>query len=79
MSIYLCYSEHVCVCVEEGGVSCHACFNPHTFSYIQEKQEMKQRTPVVRAVGGVFMNIVGYTKSTERKSFILIPLKHTLC
>lgn len=24
------------------------------------------------------MNIAGYTKSTERKSFILIPLKHSL-
>lgn len=75
---------HVSLRVEDGGLALlthsaarfffepFACFSTSNTSW---RQSSGRR--VMIAIGGVFMNIVDYNESIERKSFLLIPLKHS--
>ena len=80
------YCKLVCVCVWGGGggtvppTRSAVCLSSCTFHFSQVSTKAGDKTVRWRWLFfcDVVVNIAGYTKSTERKSFILIPLKHSL-
>ena len=82
VNVHLCVCVCVCVCVcaEEGVLyHCHirtACYSSTSFYSYNKAGDKAPGVGI--ALGSVFMNIIGYTKRTERKSCILIPWKESL-